>query len=612
MREGFKPRKKSPPARSPGGQGRPRSGNSASPADTRRGNRPAPFKKRTARSGHAEGSRHLARGLRIVHEDDDVLVVDKPAGMLTAGEVGSPGESVFNYLKSYVRDAARRRGTRLWIIHRLDREASGLLVFAKSERAYDALKAEFKTKRAHRIYCAVVEGEPPGDDGAGTVQSYLWEDDRGIVHSTQTPSTLDGKPARGSLPMRAVTHYKVRHAGQGRIMLAVRLDTGRKNQIRVHMKDLGRPIVGDRRYGAATDPLGRVCLHATELGFTHPVTRRAVRFVSEPPGAFYGLVGASRPAGVSDTGDSREDEGRSSPANAPASPPAAPDSWDAVAGWYDQLLDERGSDHYERVILPGVLRLLEPSPGERVVDVACGQGVLGRRLAAAGVAGVGIDASPELIERAAAAGAPGWTYATGDARAMEGVGAPGEFDHGVCVMALMNIEPIGPVLAGAARLIRAGGRFVAVILHPAFRSPGRTGWGWDAPAPGPSRGMPFPGRVGARHSHQKPAAGGPRQFRRVEAYLSEDRREIVMNPGAAANGATPVTTVTYHRPIGAYVRAFAAAGLLVDALEEWASARRSEPGPRASEENRLRAEIPMFLAIRGVRAESTTMGAARV
>jgi hypothetical protein len=149
-------------------------------------------------------------------------------------------------------------------------------------------------------------------------------------------------------------------------------------------------------------------------------------------------------------------------------------------------------------------------------------------------------------------------------------------------MALMNIDPLSSVLEGAASLLREGGRFVAVLLHPVFRSPGRTSWGWDQ------------------------SEGSARQYRRIDAYLSPGQRDIVMNPGKSARGARPVVTQTYHRPLQTYVQHLAAHGLLVDRLEEWPSPRRSEPGPRAGEEDRARREIPMFLGIRAVK-----MGAER-
>ena len=266
-----------------------------------------------------------------------------------------------------------------------------------------------------------------------------------------------------------------------------------------------------------------------------------------------------------------------------------------MADWYTDLIEERKSDHHELVLLPGAIRLLKAREGMRVLDIACGQGELCRRLSAQGVEAVGIDASPKLIEgarRQAGGKGPAPEFVVGDARGIAGLDV-GEFDAATCVMALMNIEPLPPVLEGVAGKLKSGGVFVAVVLHPAFRAPGQTSWGWDGETRNAERGT-RKGRGPERRSEVT-------QYRRVDGYLSAGQTPIVMNPGGVARGIAPVTTMTYHRPIQAYVNALAKAGLLVDAMEEWASLRQSEPGPRAAEENRARREIPMFLALRGVK-----------
>jgi Pseudouridylate synthases, 23S RNA-specific len=548
--------------------------------------------------------RHLPAGIRLVHEDDDLIVIDKPPGLLTAGLPGQNVESVFAHLKTYVKDQYKRRGTKVWIIHRLDKEASGLLVFAKSERAYEFLKEEFRAKRPHRLYAAVVEGEIAGaaapqegrklaQPASGTIQSYLMEDAKGIVHSFDAPTQAtqamkspnfraSNSEERGDHPKLAVTHWRLMESALGRSLLQVRLETGRKNQIRVHMKTIGHPIVGDRRYGAATDPIGRVCLHAMELGFAHPANGQVMRFRSPIPGPFLSLVGKQKSDALETEQEPAAPPPPTPPAPAKTSVPAAPPAgWDHVAEWYSGLIEERTSDHHELVILPGVMRLLGAEAGARVLDVACGQGILAHRLGAAGVTTVGIDASPRLIDAAKAGAGPNESYVVGDARTIAELDLGQPFDAAACVMALMNMDPLAPVLAGIAGKLRQGGRFVAVILHPAFRSPGQTSWGWDTP---------------------KNSRGGARQYRRVDGYLSPGVTPITMNPGAVARGSPPVTTLTYHRPVQAYIKAVVEAGLLVDALEEWPSMRTSQPGPRAAEENRARREIPMFLALRAIKA----------
>jgi SAM-dependent methyltransferase len=409
------------------------------------------------------------------------------------------------------------------------------------------------------------------------------------------------------------------------------------------MQEFGHPIVGDRRYGSQEDPADRVCLHATELAFAHPGTGETLRFVSPAPAAFLRLVGRKGTEGTThESADwtGKGIAGRQAPtretievmtaqsaAPAPILAPPTPStrtapstdaptsSWDHVADWYNTLIEERGSDHHEKIIIPGTVRLLEPVNGQKVLDVACGQGNLCRALATLGAECTGVDASAKLVEaakRIRVHGARGADtqprFVTGDARALGSLGL-GKFDAASCVMALMNIEPLTPVLLGVASLLMPRGRFVSVILHPAFRAPGQTSWGWDSGAgAGARRDGPPPtlpkSRTGKPVRSQKrstPAAAAMTQFRRVDGYLSSARRSVIMNPGAAASGKDAVTTWTYHRAIQTYVKLFAEAGFAIDAMEEWPSLRTSQPGPTAAEENRARREIPMFMAIRAIR-----------
>lgn len=623
------------------GGGQPRRGGTG-PARAPRPWSPGGGPRREAPRGE-RADRYMRGGVRVVHEDDDVLVVEKPPGMLTAAVAGQKvrDATLFDLVKDYLASRMRKRGRKAWIIHRLDKEASGLLVFAKSERAFERLKDDLRAKRVHRLYSAVVEGVFEGAGArqlpSGTVQSFMFEDRDGLMRSTTSQLSVPRGHGRGDEDegeaKAAVTHYQVLHAGHSRSLLRVRLETGRKNQIRVHMQDIGHSIVGDWRYGAKTDPISRLCLHAAELGFDHPGTGQSVRYVSPTPPAFLKLVGMARdgvePASQQASAPSRPlsesapvAPAESSAGRVPAAPPpaergegtglgappatrpsprAAPSTgWDHVAPWYDELIEDRGSDHHERVILPGTLRLLGVAPGQRVLDVACGQGILARRLASTGVKVVGVDASERLIASArrleTPSGEGGLEFLVGDARDLPALGL-GEFDAAACVMALMNIDPVEPVLAGITRLVRPGGRFVAVMLHPAFRAPGQTSWGWDQ-ATDLSRSAPRGRERGSRSGTET-----PHQFRRVDGYLSPAQREVVMNPGEVARGGTPIVTHTFHRPLQSYVRGFAQAGLLIDAVEEWPSLRTSQPGPRAAEENRARREIPMFVAIRGVRAD---------
>lgn len=606
-----------------------------------------PTRRQSSKSRHEQnGARDRARtiggGVRLVYEDEHVLVVDKPTGIPTVPPPKQEVENVFSLVKTHVRNRKGGRNARAWIIHRLDREASGLLVFAKTEQAFAWLKEDFRAKRVQRTYSAVVEGAFAQSDTQGVVQSYLYEGADGFMKSAATMADVPqhASPSReddDDVAKLAVTHYRVVAQAANRSLLLLRLDTGRKNQIRVHMASIGKPIVGDRRFGATTDLIGRVCLHAMELGFRHPATGKLTTFMSELPGKFASLANTS----VSEVFDAmqnmrhdvapppieepkkpqRTEPAKPSPtaqpnAAAPLPRQAVTSSWDHVADWYDNLLDERGSDHHEKLVLPGVMRLLDPRANQHMLDVACGQGQLCRLLARAGVQPTGVDAAPRLIAAAKKAD-PRGSYYAGDARELRALKLEPIFDAASCVLALMNIEPMLPVLQGVHALLKSRGRFVAVVLHPAFRSPGQTSWVWDAPSTkndNASSDKPSSRSKPARSSDKsrgrptryadKPRQdwSGATQYRRVDGYLSPGQREIVMNPGEVAKGQSPITTTTYHRPIQTYVRTFAEAGLLIDALEEWPSLRQSQPGPRAAEENRARREIPMFLAIRAVKA----------
>ncbi|MBI4202240.1 MAG: class I SAM-dependent methyltransferase [Chloroflexi bacterium] len=249
-------------------------------------------------------------------------------------------------------------------------------------------------------------------------------------------------------------------------------------------------------------------------------------------------------------------------------------SWEHVARWYDALAAQQGSDFHQGVIIPGVLRLLDLKAGERVLDVACGQGVVSRALQKAGAEVTGVDLSPTLIKQAQRRSGKAARFLVGDARNLEQVLPESEaFDGAVCVLALENLDTVEPVFGECARLLRKGGRLVTVTAHPAFRIPRQSSWGWDE----------------------------PRQllFRAVDLYLSPLKVPIELHPFREQQ--RKQVTWTYHRPIQAYVQGLAQAGLWVNALEEWPSHRKSQPGPRAKAEDRARFEFPLFLALRAVK-----------
>ena len=257
---------------------------------------------------------------------------------------------------------------------------------------------------------------------------------------------------------------------------------------------------------------------------------------------------------------------------------STPTDWGDVAKWYDDLVGQDGSEFHRHVVLPGVLRMLKLRPGERAIDIACGQGVLCRLLAERGMEVTGVDAAEEMIEAARRRGPANIRYQVGDARQLDNF-PPDTFAAAACVLAIQNINPLGEVFSGASRILRPGGRLVVVMTHPCFRSAKETSWGWDEK--------------------------NKIQYRRVDRYLIPRKTPIVTHPGSAPDQ----YTWTFHRPIEAYVKALRNAGLLVEAMEEWPSHKFSDSGPRASAENAARKEIPMFLAIGAVKTPGQSQSA---
>ncbi len=217
------------------------------------------------------------RRLKLVYEDDDIIVVNKGYGLLSMGTDKIKEGTAYSILREYLKWQNPRN--MLFIVHRLDRDTSGLMVFAKTQEAKDKLQHNWNNMVISRKYLAVVEGKPEPEEGE--VRSYLAENSRFEVYSTD-------KPEEGQL---AVTRYRTLRSRNGYSLMEVSLDTGRKNQIRVHMKDLGHPIAGDRRYGAKSSPIHRMALHAQTLRFIHPITRKDMNFSTPVPASFARMVG---------------------------------------------------------------------------------------------------------------------------------------------------------------------------------------------------------------------------------------------------------------------------------------------------------------------------------
>ncbi|MBR1699055.1 MAG: RluA family pseudouridine synthase [Bacteroidales bacterium] len=236
-------------------------------------------------------------GVKILFEDEHYLVVDKPSGMLSVSTAnGSQAKSghrektLYAILNAYVKVNARmqrkedlltgkepdRSTAKVWIVHRLDKGTSGVVIFAKDERAKDLLQSKWKELVLERKYVAWLEGCMEKDSGA--VQSWLVENPKSLKMYAYPTEVKDGQ--------LAITHYKLLQRSRRYTQVEFSLETGRKNQIRVHAAQLGHPVAGDEKYGAQTDPIRRLALHAQTLVFRNPYSQKIVRCLSPLPESF--------------------------------------------------------------------------------------------------------------------------------------------------------------------------------------------------------------------------------------------------------------------------------------------------------------------------------------
>jgi len=221
----------------------------------------------------AAGHQPAGGGGAIVYEDDAVIVTDKPSGLLTVATEAEKLDTAFARLAAYLAD---RRAGRPFVVHRLDRDTSGLLLFARSVEARDQIQADWES--AVKTYLAVVEGRP--QPARGIIDDFLTEG-----RDLKVRSTPPGGAAR-----RAVSRYRVVSTLGRFSLIEVGLETGRKHQIRVHLAGLGCPVIGDEVYGATTNPAGRLGLHAWKLAFDHPENGRRIELESPLPGALRRVV----------------------------------------------------------------------------------------------------------------------------------------------------------------------------------------------------------------------------------------------------------------------------------------------------------------------------------
>lgn len=270
----------------------------------------------------------------------------------------------------------------------------------------------------------------------------------------------------------------------------------------------------------------------------------------------------------------RQPQGRKPAAPPPHKPSAADHGWDPVAAWYDKLVGESGSDYHRHVILPAALRMLACKPGESIIDLCCGQGVLAKPLLETGISRfTGVDASPRLIDAANSrhGGDPRVSFITADV-CQPGKWADAGHDAAACVMAVHDVPDVAALFANMARALKTGGRAVIVLMHPCFRIPKHTHWGWDA--------------------DQKI------QYRRIDRYGSPLEIAVTTHPGKGSGE----QTCFHHRPLADLQTAIGKGGLAVTACEELYSHRRSQAhGPFSKAEHRAAEEIPLFLALKAVK-----------
>ncbi|MDD2345162.1 MAG: RluA family pseudouridine synthase [Bacteroidales bacterium] len=207
-------------------------------------------------------------GLTILYEDDYVIVIDKASGLLSIATASEKDNTAYSQLRNYVKNVNERN--KLFILHRLDKDTSGVMMFAKSAEIQEEMQKNWQRYVTKRTYLAVLEGAVEKD--SGSISSWIFEDQ---AHKMESNEEQKGR--------QAVTHFKVVKRKENFTLVEFELDTGRKNQIRVHAQSMGHPIVGDRKYGGNPSPFGRLGLHANILEFIHPVFQTSMQFKSPMP-----------------------------------------------------------------------------------------------------------------------------------------------------------------------------------------------------------------------------------------------------------------------------------------------------------------------------------------
>ena len=217
----------------------------------------------------------IRKDLPIIFENDEMIVINKPSGLLSVPSDKEKGSTAYRMVTDYVQQ--KNRKNRIFIVHRLDEDTSGILMFVKDKHLCDLLQDSWNELMIKRGYIAIVEGVM--EEKSKTIKSYLVKNSQNLMYSSK-------KKGEGQF---AITHYKVLKENGNYSMLDVNIDTGRKNQIRVHLGELGHNVIGDDKYGQPSNPLKRLGLHAYELQFTHPISKKIMKFTAPVPKEFDGL-----------------------------------------------------------------------------------------------------------------------------------------------------------------------------------------------------------------------------------------------------------------------------------------------------------------------------------
>ena len=221
-------------------------------------------------------AKHNRKDLPIIYEDEDIIAINKPSGLLSVATDREKGRTAYRLISDYV--AAKNKKGRIYVVHRLDEDTSGVLIFAKSNEVRETLQNHWQEIVKDRGYYAIVEGKM--EESEGTFRDYLDQNDLHLVYVTKNK-------AKGKL---AITHYKVIATKGDLSLLDVHIDSGRKNQIRVQLGSRGHYVIGDDKYGEPINPMGRLGLHAYSLWFTNPYNGREYHFTADMPEPFKALM----------------------------------------------------------------------------------------------------------------------------------------------------------------------------------------------------------------------------------------------------------------------------------------------------------------------------------